>query len=70
MDALSSAASGLQASSTWLFQATSKIAASGGAPDPQDAVDAYVAAPLAYAADARVMDVAVATTRCLFDALA
>jgi len=45
MDALSSAASGLQASSTWLFQSASKIAASGGAPDPQDAVAAYVAAP-------------------------
>jgi hypothetical protein len=68
MDTLSIAASGVQSASSWLDTATSKVAA--GSTDPVDAVDAYVAAPLAYAADARLMEVALATTRTLFDALA
>ncbi len=70
MDALSAAVSGMQTASSWLDGAARNIAASGGAPDPQDAVVAYVEAPLAYAANARVVDAAVSTTRSLFDALA
>jgi hypothetical protein len=70
MDTLAIAAGGMQTANAWLFTAARNIAASDGGPNPVDAVDAFVAAPLAYAANARVMDVAVATTRCLFDALA
>jgi hypothetical protein len=68
MDTLSIAGFGMQSASSWLDSAASKVAA--GSTDPVDAVDAYVAAPLAYAADARLMAVALATTRSLFDALA
>ena len=70
MDALSAATAGMQTASSWLNTAAQNIAASDGAPDPEDAVTAYVAAPLAYAADARVVDAEVSTTRSLFDAFA
>lgn len=70
VDAISAAVSGMQNASSWLNSAAQNIATSGGAPDPQDAVVAYVEAPLAYAADARVVDASVATTRSLFDAFA
>lgn len=70
VDALSAAVSGMQTASSWLNSAARNIAASGGAPDPQDAVAAYVEAPLAYAANARVVGAAVSTTHSLFDALA
>jgi hypothetical protein len=70
VDAISAAVSGMQNASSWLNSAAQNIATSGGAPDPEDAVAAYVEAPLAYAADARVVDASVATTRSLFDAFA
>lgn len=70
VDALSTAVSGMQTASSWLNSAAQNIAASGGAPDPADAVVAYVEAPLAYAANARVVDASAATTQSLFDALA
>lgn len=70
VDAISAAVSGMQNASSWLNGAAQNIAVSGGAPDPEDAVTAYVEAPLAYAANARVVDASVATTRSLFDAFA
>lgn len=70
VDAISAAVSGMQTASSWLNGAAQNIAASGGAPDPVDAVTAYVEAPIAYAADARVIAASVATTRSLFDAFA
>jgi hypothetical protein len=70
VDALSAAVSGMQNASSWLNSAAQNIATSGGAPDPVDAVTAYVEAPLAYAANARVVGAAVSTTHALFDAFA
>jgi hypothetical protein len=70
VDAISAAVSGMQNASSWLNGAAQNIATSGGAPDPEDAVVAYVEAPLAYAANARVVDASVETTRSLFDAFA
>lgn len=70
VDAISAAVSGMQTASSWLNGAAQNIARSGGAPDPEDAVAAYVEAPLAYAANARVVDASVATTRSLLDAFA
>ena len=70
VDALSSAVSGMQTASSWLNAAAQNIAASGGAPDPEDAVAAYVEAPAAFAANARVVGAAVSTTHALFDAFA
>ena len=70
VDAISAAVSGMQTASSWLNRSAQNIALSGGAPDPEDAVAAYVEAPIAYAANARVIDASVATTRSLFDAFA
>ena len=70
MDAHSAAASGMQTASEWLYTAASNIAASAGGPDPTDAVAAYVEAPIAFAANSRVLEAAVSTTRCLLDVLA
>jgi len=70
VDALSAAVSGMQTASSWLNRSAQNIAASDGAPDPEDAVAAYVEAPAAYAANARVVGAAVSTTQSLFDAFA
>jgi hypothetical protein len=70
MDALSAAGAGMQAASSWLNSAAWSIATSNGAPDPDDAVAAYVEAPIAFAASARVVDAEVSTTHALFDAFA
>jgi hypothetical protein len=70
VDALSAAGAGMNTASSWLNSAAARIAASDGAPDVDDAVAAYVEAPAAYAANARIVGAAVATTDALFDAFA
>jgi hypothetical protein len=70
VDALSAAASGLQATSSWFSAVSADIASSDGAPDPQDAAAAYVQAPIAYAVDAKILHTAAALEQSLIDTLA